>query len=87
MSLTIEIDDVGRGIDVSEEANRKYPTVTTRLSPSERAALERVARKYRQSLATVIRETLTYAIDNNLIDTVMEEFMAGGAADDNPEHD
>ncbi len=82
MSLTIEIDDAGCGIDVPDDANKKYPTVTTRLSPAQRAALERAAKKHRQSIATVVRETLTYAINNNLIDTVMEEFMAGGATDD-----
>jgi len=87
VSLNIEIEDTGCGIDVSDEANKKYPTVTTRLSPSERSALERVARKYRQSIATVVRETLTYAIRNNLTDTVMEEFMAGGATDDGDERE
>lgn len=87
MSLKIEIEDAGCGIDVADERNKKFPTVTTRLTPPERAALERAAKRHRQSIATVVRETLAYAIRNGLIDRVMDEYMAGGIDVDEAESD
>lgn len=75
MSLRIETEHQGYGPDVPDEYNKRYPTITARLSPEDRDRLEKAAKRYKRSVAFVVRETLSLAIDRGLIEEAMESSL------------
>ena len=82
MSLRIETEDRGCGPDVADEYNKRYPTITARLSPEDRERLEKAAKRYRRSVAYVVRATLSLAIERGLIEEAMESSLPHGEEDE-----
>ncbi len=75
MSLRIETEHTGCDLDVPDEYNKRYPTITARLSPEDRERIEKAAKRYKRSVAYVVRETLALAIGRGLIDEAMESSL------------